>query len=485
MTILQFANNATSTLASPINSIQTTIFLASGTGNLFPTPILGKAFYATIYNTSSTLDEIVLVTARNNDTLTVVRGQDNTIAQTFTTGATIGMYPTAATMNNNIQLDQLQLGTYTATNAGGTANALTAYLPSNLTSIPDNFSIVLQNLVTNTGAATLQLTLGSTIFSAYPIVTGYQTPLVAGNTGPGGYPLYLIWSSIFQSYVLINPTAPIPTSYNVYYFVGGGAGGGGGDTSAYTAGQGGGGAGGYLQGITTLLPSTSYAVNIGAGGAANTNGGNSSVFTLTSIGGGHGGNSSGNGIAGGSGGGAGGVAGGYGNTTAGGAATVGQGSRGGNNNGSTAGMGGGGAGATGDDGVTTGSGTNGGVGGIPTIPIGLSVPTYCAGGGGGGFDGGGGAGGDGFAGSGGAGNPYGGTAGSGGNGSANSGSAGGGGGAAVGGTGGNGGSGGSGIVYVSYANATQKGTGGTVTSYSSGGTTYWVHKFTSSGYYVS
>jgi hypothetical protein len=43
-----------------------------------------------------------------------------------------------------------------------------------------------------------------------------------------------------------------------------------------------------------------------------------------------------------------------------------------------------------------------------------------------------------------------------------------------------GGNGGSGIVVISYKNPTQRGCGGTVTSYCSGGT-WWVHKYTTSG----
>jgi hypothetical protein len=38
---------------------------------------------------------------------------------------------------------------------------------------------------------------------------------------------------------------------------------------------------------------------------------------------------------------------------------------------------------------------------------------------------------------------------------------------------------------VRYQSATQRGAGGTVTSYSSGGLTYWVHTFTSSGTYTA
>jgi hypothetical protein len=40
-------------------------------------------------------------------------------------------------------------------------------------------------------------------------------------------------------------------------------------------------------------------------------------------------------------------------------------------------------------------------------------------------------------------------------------------------------------VIISYANPVQRGSGGVVTSYVSGGTTYWVHTFTSAGTYTA
>jgi hypothetical protein len=45
--------------------------------------------------------------------------------------------------------------------------------------------------------------------------------------------------------------------------------------------------------------------------------------------------------------------------------------------------------------------------------------------------------------------------------------------------------GGSGIVILSYANPSQRGSGGTTTSYTSAGITFWVHTFTSSGTYTA
>jgi hypothetical protein len=54
----------------------------------------------------------------------------------------------------------------------------------------------------------------------------------------------------------------------------------------------------------------------------------------------------------------------------------------------------------------------------------------------------------------------------------------------TGGGGGNSSAGGSGVVIISYLGA-QRATGGTVTTYSSGGFTYTVHTFTASGTFTA
>jgi hypothetical protein len=47
------------------------------------------------------------------------------------------------------------------------------------------------------------------------------------------------------------------------------------------------------------------------------------------------------------------------------------------------------------------------------------------------------------------------------------------------------GSGGSGVVIFAYTNPTQRATGGTVTSSTVNGQTYWVHVFTTSGTFTA
>ena len=88
-------NNAYSTLASGINNVATTITLAAGTGSRFPAIAGADYFFATLINSSNQL-EIVKVTARATDTLTVVRGQDNTTARAYSTGDRIELRVTAA-----------------------------------------------------------------------------------------------------------------------------------------------------------------------------------------------------------------------------------------------------------------------------------------------------------------------------------------------------------------------------------------------------
>lgn len=82
---IKFKNNASSTLSAGITSVATSLSLSSGEGALFPTLSGSDVFYATLVDTSNNY-EIVKVTARSSDTLTIVRAQDNTTARAFSGG---------------------------------------------------------------------------------------------------------------------------------------------------------------------------------------------------------------------------------------------------------------------------------------------------------------------------------------------------------------------------------------------------------------
>ena len=114
---LKVTNNAFGTLNAGINSSVTTVVLAAGQGSLFPTLSAGDYFYATLIDTSNNL-EIVKVTARSTDTMTIVRGQDNTTARAYSTNDRFELRPTAALFNEKAN-DADVVATYLP-KAGGT-----------------------------------------------------------------------------------------------------------------------------------------------------------------------------------------------------------------------------------------------------------------------------------------------------------------------------------------------------------------------------
>jgi hypothetical protein len=81
-------NNVASTLAADLTIGATSLNVAVGTGAKFPSPTAPDYFYATIISTVGEI-EIVKVTARVNDILTIVRAQDSTTAKVFAAGSRV------------------------------------------------------------------------------------------------------------------------------------------------------------------------------------------------------------------------------------------------------------------------------------------------------------------------------------------------------------------------------------------------------------
>lgn len=97
---LKLSNNAISFLASGITAGATSITLKTGDGAKFPALGAGDYFPATISKPDGTF-EIVRVTARSGDTLTVTRAQEGTTALAFNANSLIEIRLTAATFTNN------------------------------------------------------------------------------------------------------------------------------------------------------------------------------------------------------------------------------------------------------------------------------------------------------------------------------------------------------------------------------------------------
>lgn len=101
---VKFTNNASATLASSITDSATFIVLTTGKGALFPTLTGSEYFFATLTDASNNL-EIVKVTARTNDTLTVVRAQDGTGARAYAAGDKLELRLTNAAMSTLARKD--------------------------------------------------------------------------------------------------------------------------------------------------------------------------------------------------------------------------------------------------------------------------------------------------------------------------------------------------------------------------------------------
>ena len=98
-----FSNNAYSSLAANASNVTTTLTLATGTGARFPLPTGGDYFLLTLVgldtNTNESSWEIVKVTARATDTLTVVRAQEGTSAVAWNSGTRVESRATAGTFS--------------------------------------------------------------------------------------------------------------------------------------------------------------------------------------------------------------------------------------------------------------------------------------------------------------------------------------------------------------------------------------------------
>lgn len=151
---MKFANNATTTLASGINSSVTSLTVATGTGALFPTLGAGDYFYCTLANTSGTV-EIIKVTARSTDTFTMTRGQDNTTALSWLTGDKVELRLVKATLNDLPKMDEANTFTLLQTLSSGVVSGpwTTAGRPSSPTTGQSGFNSTLGKVETWSGTA--------------------------------------------------------------------------------------------------------------------------------------------------------------------------------------------------------------------------------------------------------------------------------------------------------------------------------------------
>ncbi len=113
---VKFTNNAKTTLASGINSSVTTATVTDG--SVFPDLSSGEHFYCTFDD--GTNNEIVKVTARSSNTLTIIRGVDSTTARSFSSGDAAELRATSALLTDiqeNIAAKSANQTVFSATTA--------------------------------------------------------------------------------------------------------------------------------------------------------------------------------------------------------------------------------------------------------------------------------------------------------------------------------------------------------------------------------
>jgi hypothetical protein len=103
MASVLFSNNASAALASSITTASTTITVTTGAGAQFPAISGGNYFYATLTDSSNNL-EIVKVTARASDVLTVVRAQEGTTARAYAAADKLELRVTTAALTEYVTL---------------------------------------------------------------------------------------------------------------------------------------------------------------------------------------------------------------------------------------------------------------------------------------------------------------------------------------------------------------------------------------------
>lgn len=194
--IIGFGNNVVSSLAADITASQTTIQVMPGAGAMFANLLTSDyanssnplKTYAkiTLTDAKETVFEVCHLTAVNNDMLTVIRGQEGTTAKGWSLNDVIANFATRGSENQFVQIEELQSGHYVAGVAGGTENNLTLELPATYfvnggVDWTLRTPLVVIPALNNTGASTLQLTMGGRVLGIFPLYKGNKEELSAND----------------------------------------------------------------------------------------------------------------------------------------------------------------------------------------------------------------------------------------------------------------------------------------------------------------
>ncbi|HEN3366357.1 TPA: hypothetical protein U5D82_002213 [Yersinia enterocolitica] len=233
------ANNASTVLSAGISALATTLTVNTGTGGLFPSPVSGTSFFklTLVDAATGTLTEIVHVTARTGDIMTIVRGQEGTtnrlwsandIAANMMTAGTLDLFAQSGSLGGAASLN---VGTTAGTVAAGNDSRITGAAQftqltgvigtsrnakMSVTAASSTATFTADELIVQTALGGLQYKLSSfnkTINLATTGVGGMDTGTVPAN---GFVALYAIYNPTTQISALLAVNASSVVAPEVY-----------------------------------------------------------------------------------------------------------------------------------------------------------------------------------------------------------------------------------------------------------------------------
>lgn len=187
-----FANNAQGTLASSVNTSTTTISLTTGAGSLFPSPSGGDFFMLTLTQPGVESSwEIVKVTARSSDSLTVVRAQEGTSAASWAAGSKAELRLTAGARWSLSNIDESIAPTWTGAHQFNQALGIGASNSNSTGSMlvvagAQFNSLLVRSTGTSGGVGSSDIYLGSATGDSSGGIVGYDHTTNNLSFGAGG-----------------------------------------------------------------------------------------------------------------------------------------------------------------------------------------------------------------------------------------------------------------------------------------------------------
>lgn len=153
-----FANNAYGSLGATLSNIATSLTLATGQGARFPSPTGGDYFLLTLVgldgNGNENAWEIVKVTGRSTDALTIVRAQESTTAATWVSGTRVELRSTAGTFDSFTDTTQAAAAAPVQSVAGRTGIVVLTKTDVGLASVENKSSATIRGELTSSNVTT-------------------------------------------------------------------------------------------------------------------------------------------------------------------------------------------------------------------------------------------------------------------------------------------------------------------------------------------